>query len=269
MKDSEPKVTLEELLRLKRAERPPAEFWSRFDSEMRAKQLAAIVVRRPLWDGISRIFAAVYRNHLPFGAAAAVALTWAGVHFAGGPSLTVRTTSARADESTASAKVDAPAALTATRSVRPTEKVEIDVSVKAAPSRQPVVASNPSHLTKVPTDAQPESIAATPFADGIAVSLADFRSTDSDLSKRDVFGSDREFEAPAAPGRQPAAEPLAQVDPSGERLERLLAPALPAYSSYSARTLVNDRMKQKAADDRMYESMDRYGSGGMSLEFRF
>jgi hypothetical protein len=267
MNDSEPKITIEDLLRLKRAERPPPEFWTRFDSEMRAKQLAAIMVRRPWWDGISGIFAAVYRNHLPFGAAAAIALTWAGVHFAGGPALTVRTVPAVPDESTAASKVEAPAARAAARAVMAPQKVEIDVSIKA-PSRQPVVASNPSHLTKAPTEAQPESIAATPFADGIAVSLADFRSSDSDLSKRDVFGSDREFEAPAAV-RQPAAEPLAQVDPSGERLERLLAPALPAYSSYSARTLVSDRMKQKAADDRMYESMDKYGSGGMSLEFRF
>ena len=34
-------VTLEDLLRLKRAERPAAEFWVRFDRELRAKQEAA------------------------------------------------------------------------------------------------------------------------------------------------------------------------------------------------------------------------------------
>ena len=45
MKDprsSQSQVTIEDLLRLKRAERPPASFWSDFDREMRAKQLAAI-----------------------------------------------------------------------------------------------------------------------------------------------------------------------------------------------------------------------------------
>ena len=32
-------IVIEDLLRLKRAERPPAEFWSTFDRELRAKQL--------------------------------------------------------------------------------------------------------------------------------------------------------------------------------------------------------------------------------------
>jgi hypothetical protein len=44
-----PNVTLEELLRLKRAERPAEDFWARFDQELRAKQLAAIVDQRPWW----------------------------------------------------------------------------------------------------------------------------------------------------------------------------------------------------------------------------
>ena len=34
-------VTLEDLLRVKRAEQPPAEFWTDFERGMRAKQLAA------------------------------------------------------------------------------------------------------------------------------------------------------------------------------------------------------------------------------------
>ena len=32
MKDKERKIAVEDLLRLKRAERPPAEFWARFES---------------------------------------------------------------------------------------------------------------------------------------------------------------------------------------------------------------------------------------------
>ncbi|HTU03830.1 MAG TPA: hypothetical protein VMG58_18490 [Candidatus Sulfotelmatobacter sp.] len=124
-------------------------------------------------------------------------------------------------------------------------------------------------MTKPPVASQTESASRAPFADGIAVALVDFRATDTGLAKRDVFGSDREFEASVASARQPVLEPLAQMNPGGERLERLLAPALPAYSPSGARLLANDRMKQKASYDRMYESMDRYGAGGMSLEFRF
>jgi hypothetical protein len=43
------KVSLEDLLRLKRAERPSADFWPRFERELRAKQLAAIVQKQPWW----------------------------------------------------------------------------------------------------------------------------------------------------------------------------------------------------------------------------
>jgi hypothetical protein len=268
MNDPERKITVEDLLRLKRAERPPPEFWARFESEMRAKQLAAIVVRRPWWDGASRIFAVVYRHQLPFGAAAALALAWVGVHYVGGASQTGRTVATGAAESAAIARAPAPAAQVAARAIAPQEKAGMG-ALQAAQSQQPVVDSNASHLTAAPVAAQTESASRTPFADGIGVALVDFRETGSDLVKRDVFGSDREFEASVASVRLPVAEPLAQVDPSGARLERLLAPALPAYSSSGARSLASDRMKQKASYDRMYESMDRYGTGGMSLEFRF
>jgi hypothetical protein len=268
MNDPEPKITVESLLRLKRAERPPQEFWARFESDMRAKQLAAIVVRRPWWDGASRIFAVVRRNQLPFGAAAALALTWAGVHYVGGAQPAVRAVPASGAEPVAAANVPAPAAPAVTRAALAEENDGMDAP-EAAPARQIVVASTTSHITQAPEAAHGESVTRSPFTDGISVTLADFRETQSEIAKRSVFGSDQEFEASVASARQPVAEPLARVDPSGERLERLLAPALPPYSATGARSFAGDRMKQKAADDRMYESMDRYGTGGMSLEFRF
>jgi hypothetical protein len=58
------KITLEEVLRLKRSERPPAEFWDRFDRDLRQKTLRALVnedpmARRFLSPIISRILVAV------------------------------------------------------------------------------------------------------------------------------------------------------------------------------------------------------------------
>jgi hypothetical protein len=70
------KPTLEELLRLKRAERPTEDFWARFDAELRAKQLTALV-EKPSWHALLRAHLA--RLTLPIGAAAASALavvTW-------------------------------------------------------------------------------------------------------------------------------------------------------------------------------------------------
>lgn len=45
--------TLETLLRLKRAERPDADFWRDFEQGLREKQLAAIVEPKPWWLGLS------------------------------------------------------------------------------------------------------------------------------------------------------------------------------------------------------------------------
>jgi len=52
MKNNLPKnkVTLEDLLRVKRAERPSTEFWGQFESELRAKQLTAIIEKRSWWQ---------------------------------------------------------------------------------------------------------------------------------------------------------------------------------------------------------------------------
>jgi hypothetical protein len=72
---SRPKITVEDLLRVKRAERPPVEFWARFEQELRAKQLAAIVDKRPWWHALSRTLAGTARFHLPLGATAVLALS--------------------------------------------------------------------------------------------------------------------------------------------------------------------------------------------------
>lgn len=68
-------VTLEDLLRVKRAEQPPAEFWGRFEQGLRAKQLAAIVEPRPWWAPFIRISARLSRFQLPVGATAVLAIT--------------------------------------------------------------------------------------------------------------------------------------------------------------------------------------------------
>lgn len=69
------KVTVEDLLRIKRAERPSPEFWGRFEQELRAKQLAAIVEKRPWWHAWPRGLVRGGRWYLPAGASAALVLS--------------------------------------------------------------------------------------------------------------------------------------------------------------------------------------------------
>jgi hypothetical protein len=68
------KPTLEELLRLKRAERPADEFWARFDAGLRAKQLSALV-EKPSWTAALRARLAWFAAPLGATAAAALAVT--------------------------------------------------------------------------------------------------------------------------------------------------------------------------------------------------
>src|SRR4051812_34146097 len=80
-------IALEDILRLKRAERPPAEFWATFDRELRAKQLAALVEKRPWWRTLSRPVFRFSRYHLSLGAAAIVAVAFVATRD-GRPTLT-------------------------------------------------------------------------------------------------------------------------------------------------------------------------------------
>jgi hypothetical protein len=74
-----PKVTVEDLLRLKRAERPAPEFWGNFERELRQKQLAALLEKRPWWQEIPQFLAR--RAYLPVGATAILAFTLISVKY--------------------------------------------------------------------------------------------------------------------------------------------------------------------------------------------
>src|SRR5512134_2234091 len=63
-------ITIEDILRLKRAERPPTEFWATFDRELRAKQLAALVGKRPWWQTWPKTLFRVIRYRVTLGATA-------------------------------------------------------------------------------------------------------------------------------------------------------------------------------------------------------
>jgi len=262
-KDSNRKITVEDLLRLKKAERPPDEFWAKFDAEIRAKQLSAIVSKRPWWAGLTRSFTIVRGLQLPMGAAAAVALTWAGVRYVGTHPEPVRTmetpVATRAVATTVSAPAKAPVEV---------RELVAEVAVRHdSQASKPIVASTSSHLVQAPAFASTEAATASPFADGIAVTLADYRSTVPDIAKEATFGNDREFEPSVAPSRQTVSDPLARMDPAEERRSRLLAPALAA----GPRALASDWMKERASNnDRMYESMDDHSSNDRALVgFRF
>jgi hypothetical protein len=264
--DTNRRITVEDLLAVKRAERPPAEFWASFESELRAKQLAAIVGKRSWRDALPRIFTVIYRNQLPFGAVAALALTWAGIHYSSLSSDALRAVPLTASRPLVRLSAPVPqAARVAERLARPPGQVP---AALPEPVSAPA-ADAPAVLASAPE--APKAAVGTRFSDVVAATLADFKANQPELAGRDVFSSDREFETTVESMRQAASEPLASLDPAKEeRNSRLLATALPAYGSSSSAMLASERVRARESNDRMYESMDPYESSGRaSLEIRF
>lgn len=77
--DQNSQVTIEDLLRLKRAERPGPEFWVNFEQELRQKQLTALVQKRRWWHELPVLLNR--RLYVPAGAAAIVAFTLVTVRY--------------------------------------------------------------------------------------------------------------------------------------------------------------------------------------------
>jgi hypothetical protein len=266
--DTNRKITVEDLLSLKKAERPPAEFWASFESELRAKQLAVIVGRKSWRDALPRIFTAAYRYHLPFGAVAALALTWAGIHYSGDSMEVARTAPSVAATPHVRPSVPvAPVVRTEESSDRPQPQTRV---ASAQTVSAPMAVAAP-RMAEVSASEAPKTVIGTQFSDVVAATLADFRQNQPELARRDIFSSDREFETTVESMRQVPSEPLAHVDPAAEeRNSRLLDTALPAYGQSSKEaTLASERVRQRASNDRMYESMDPYESSSPSLEIRF
>jgi hypothetical protein len=74
------KLTLENLLELKRRERPPEAFWNEFDARLREKQLAALIPVESGWSRWFGGFGRVAKFGFPLAAAAAVAVAFVSVN---------------------------------------------------------------------------------------------------------------------------------------------------------------------------------------------
>jgi hypothetical protein len=69
-----PPVTLEQLLQLKRSERPEPAFWEEFDRELRRRQLASVVAPTPWYTKLGRAMLVGIRRSAPVSAAAVAAV---------------------------------------------------------------------------------------------------------------------------------------------------------------------------------------------------
>lgn len=270
-------VTLEELVRVKRAERPPPEFWDQFEREMRVKQLAAIVEPKPWWAPFIRVGARVSRHQVPIGAAAVLLLSFVSIReyrtaefrpsFVPEVSRPVAETENVAEASVSVDRQEPEAIATSAASVSTAPEI----------ASAPVATSNPASVNVttqvgavahvVPLmDRAPAAVEPTPSARYIAANLAAVRASDPSIVN-DVFGASVRVKEL----REPVRDPLTQINTNGEsRRSRFLTTALPAIANSSDVSVgTSDRVARRLTEDRLYDSISRVGVRGDRVAIKF
>lgn len=276
-------IAVEDLLRLKRVERPPTEFWSEFDRQLRAKQLAALVSRRPWWHPLSAVFFKVSRYPVPLGAAAVLAVTFFSVrdYRAASPaqladhSPQVARSEARVVVSATSVEMKSPAHI-----VSPVLSGE-DARAENNSESAPVA----SHSTRAGVEVSATSDI-TPMVPLLGVTLVDAASdklvtTSVPLIARaganpvneapkqpSLLAAMTVFESRTSPARA-VVEPLQQMTLPGERRRPNLLTAMVSLASTEAPVRTTDRVANRITEDRLYDQIHRFGARGPGVSMKF
>ena len=265
-------ITIEDLLRLKQAERPPAEFWATFDRELRAKQLAALVQKRPWWQRLPDAMALMSRHRIPLGAAAIVALTVVTVR---NYQPTAPEVAPQLDVPPSASAVDAisPAAL-ATVVVAAAEPVALPIAeVAEEPASPPVAVSTisipegPQVAQALPVEPVRETEQESPAARHIVANLAVVQSSDVVLA-RSLLEVASGFENRALPARL-AVEPLQQMRPPDESRRSRLLTAMVSTASLEASMRTTARAASRIEEERLYDQIHRFGARGDRVQVKF
>jgi hypothetical protein len=265
------KVTLEDLLRLKRAERPAAEFWVQFDRELQAKQLAALVGKKRWWHAPARFTARFF--YLPVGATAALTLAMVAAHEYPAP-VAVNSHPSGLPMVIKTTPVSTPAA------AEPTPVAALPQAPAATAREKPPVAVSETPATNhaiVPAIAPQISTAVTWLADQVQATENTLR-TDSAFSA--TFAGAR-LDNPVPVSAFPAvgqvrtrlkADPLSQVaTPSETQHARMLAMLTDGRPSggVDPEVMMHQRLSTRVDDERLADDEGRLGASGNSVSFKF
>ncbi|MEJ1973008.1 MAG: hypothetical protein WDM96_11285 [Lacunisphaera sp.] len=259
-------VTIEDLLHLKKAERPGQEFWSQFERELRQKQLTALVQKRHWWHDLPVLLSR--RVYMPAGAAAIVAFTLVTVRYSvSSPVAQIENTASKitAIDPAVEMLPVTEVSLTGRSSARQEELVT-PVRVSRHEATPALVASAQGDLTEVvgllPVQAQPET--ETPSARSIAANLAHLEQAEPELVNA-VMGSR------LTPARVATNADLSlDGETDGAKKYQLIA----RYAEHSlspepaAPVLVRERIARRLGDD-ITERISRVGLEGSRVSLKF
>ncbi len=272
-------ISVEDLLRLKRAERPRGEFWEEFDRQLRAKQLAALVGRRPWWQDLSRIFSSFGRYHLPLGAATVLAVTFVSVRV-NQPSVSAT------DAESAPAvvmSVPVPAAVSTPIRVESDAVGLVSAGSTAAEvltqsqaqdivSPTAVAAPNPGEFSRmIPLMGvalwQPEETGATRLPRFVDSALAATAAAEPVIS-RSRLSQSSPFETRTLPSRA-AIEPLQQISTPSERRGSRILLAMVSMTTVENAMRTTERAASRLSEDQLYDQIHRFGARGAGVNVKF
>lgn len=279
MPESRKSVTVESLLQLKRSERPPSEFWTQFEGELRAKQLAAIVGPRPWYSWVLNVRRLGAVLPVSVGTAAAVGAALLSVHeFRGtAPALAAVPVPAlrSAVASVASASVERTQEVAlASRTTREAmasraqgiSNGESTVVLRRDSERRMAPAFGPSSvlLTSMPArTAFPD-----PFSGAMPMTAP---ATDMPASIAPAAAGTVQWAQVAYVDRTAQTEPLARtVTMADERRAAMLSDPLPnASSAWATASAADPREVSQLSEERLNQAVRRLGVGGDRLLIRF
>lgn len=271
------KLTLEDLLHLKRSEQPSADFWSDFQRELHERQRAAAIEPRRWWFVLPRVFKGLARYQMPVGAAAVLAVTFLSFRDYREPSFDVVYTTPVVPAAPAAT----PVAPTRTVAVEATTIDLATMVVEAAPSD---LASNlpmPSAhriaeelATAVAWAAAPQSALAlnltdSPSARSIATNLAAVEAEQSQV--RRMLGEPELRLATTNMEVDPLAQLNSLEDARRQRLFEYDPTAAPFATNENGaeETRVHTKIASRLSDDVLYDSVRRLSAVGDRLTLKF
>jgi hypothetical protein len=264
--DQRPKVTVEDLLRLKRAERPVPEFWTNFERELRQKQLTALLEKRPWWQELPHFFAR--RAYLPVGATAILAFTLVSVRYYTPAQLTQVDVAPLAGSAVA---VNHPVAAPAAHSFAPVSSPLVNRDDTAAlrldDRAAPVAANTASTLRAeavelVSAMIAPKSVE-TPSSRSIAANLASFEQTEPEMVNA-VMGNRLSAPAVRVQAAALSRDELASVPTNAAKRSRILAQYTdhPLTPEPTAPEIVRERLARRLGDSEITDRISRIGLKG-------
>ncbi len=258
-------VSLEHLLRLKRAERPPEGFWADFERGLREKQLAALLPRRPWWQrwadaGFARWAG---RLALPLGAAGLITAIFVvprpGRESPATPAVAALTV--YADQAVA---VVAPAVELASPSLPAPELTPAAVEPAAVAAAEVSAAEVGAVASVVPArEVAPAGGALNSFPLTWAAA-----SQGETLVAGSLQGGAKRLEPRTASSRV-VVEPLQQMVPPGERRGARMLTAMVSATAVENGGRSSERLASRLSEERLYDQIERFGARGAGVNVRF